>query len=58
MALSDNDFDPSLNFHSNIDCRYCESIGFAGQLHDNSLLVINQNVRSFNRNGDELLLFL
>jgi hypothetical protein len=55
-----NNTDPDLNFFNDVNCRYydCDLFNASMNFNKDKLLVIHQNIRSFNCNYDELTVYL
>jgi hypothetical protein len=56
----DIDFDPVLDIFGQLDCQYYSRDDFNDNFEDehDNFTIIHQNIRSFNRNGDELIMYL
>ena len=51
--------DPDIHFDLSVECGEYSTEMFKRSFKDrNNFIVVHQNIRSFNRNGDELLLFV
>ena len=58
--LSNDRFDPDINLHSSIPCAYYSVDDFNNEFSylEDKFIVVHQNIRSFNANMDELILYL